>query len=256
MNPTFRCTISRQRALELNVVQKSVFLVPSLVKQRMLQTLADKVVVVFPSNKQQRLKTRLKLEYLQARIIELYDAEIAKRVDTKQVAVRVGDELIQYADKRETCLLDELRFSWFQYTRYIESLGIRAATSEIAIGNIAAELPTAEWNNAINQFERSIHEGILMLNSDGSDLKFVTRNFSSATDLTSIFLEHFMMVAGLPEEILFGKTSASSGFSEKMPTQLFSINLSIENLAIRWAEIEPELEPYYNFTSVETWMVS
>jgi hypothetical protein len=62
------------------------------------------------------------------------------------------------------------------------------------------------------------------------------------------------MIAGLPEEILFGKTSARSGFSEKITVQVFGINLLIENLAIRWAEIEPELEPYYRFTSVETWM--
>jgi hypothetical protein len=220
----------------------------------MLQTIADKIIISFPSNSKSRKAVNLQKEYLSSRVNELYDAEIAARVDTSAVGVRVGDELISYAVKRETCLLDELRFSWFQYIRYIESLGIRAATSEIAIGNIAAELPTAEWNNAINQFERSIHDGILMLNSDGSDLKFVTRNFSSAVDLTSIFLEHFLIIAGVPEEILFGKTSSSSGFSEKMPMQVFGINMLIENLAIYWAELEPELVDYYKFTSVETWM--
>jgi hypothetical protein len=253
-NQVYRCSITRQRALELNVVQKAVFLVPSLVKQRILQTINEKLVITFPSNKKSRAIIKLKQQYLFARVYELYEAEIKKRTDTTKVELRVGENLVIYVDKRETCLLDELRFSWFQYIRYIESLGIRAATSEIAIGNIATELPTAEWNNAINQFERSIHEGILMLNSDGSDLKFVTRNFSSAVDLTSIFLEHFLMIAGLPEEILFGKTSSSSGFSEKVPVQVFGINMLIENLAIRWAELEPELEPYYNFTSVETWM--
>jgi hypothetical protein len=63
-----------------------------------------------------------------------------------------------------------------------------------------------------------------------------------------------LIIAGLPEEILFGKTSARSGFSEKITVQVFGINMLIENLAIYWAELVPELADYYNFVSVETWM--
>ncbi|MGL6131555.1 MAG: hypothetical protein ACRCZ9_08095 [Fusobacteriaceae bacterium] len=187
-------------------------------------------------------------------INELYQAELATRMSTNQVPVTVvEDTASEYSASRPTCLLDELREAWFQYKRAIDSLSIRVASSEVAIGMVTQEQTETDWLSSVNTFENSLTDGILILNSDGADLKFVTRDFSSSKDIVDIFLQHFLACAGLPEQFLLGKNSSGTGFSDATQMNTFFLDASAETLASKWCEFVPQLMDYYTFSSLEDW---
>lgn len=188
----------------------------------------------------------------------LYNLEIDYRITTDEIVSEIDRnfEFFAYAEKRPTCLLDQLKEAWFTYTRYIENLSIRAATSEVAIGSISTELSSAEWLSAINEVQKSIHNGILMLNSDGSDLKFVSRDFSGAQELTTVFLQNFLFVSGLPEDVLFGTSFSSAGFSDATKSDIYYINLEAELLAMKWIAFEEELQLLYQFSDFGNVMIA